>query len=83
MKIKVIYLFFMAALIFSSCTTTLQQRRVADELYEDPDSWLTGQNAYFGQSGDQYETSKDTLDQKDYERNCTLNWDLRSVKIQK
>ncbi len=38
MKTRNILMLIVAAVIFSSCSMTLQQRRVADELYQNPDN---------------------------------------------
>lgn len=65
MKTRTLFSLFIIAAIFSSCTTTLQQRRVADELYENPpDTYKEEQVDQSGQYRDQAERSKDTLDRK-------------------
>jgi len=65
MKTKTLFSIFIIAAIFSSCTTTLQQRRVADELYENPDTYTKEQVAQSGQYKYQAEKQKDTIYHKD------------------
>lgn len=65
MKTRTLFSLFIIAAIFSSCTTTLQQRRVADELYENPpDTYTEEQIDQSGRYRDQAEQSGDTLDRK-------------------
>lgn len=66
MKSKTLFFLFIATVIFSSCTTTLQQRRVADELYDDPVIQNQEQVRYSARSVDPY--AKDTLFRKDSNR---------------
>ncbi len=44
MKLKVILPVFVAAFLAASCSTTLQQRRVADELYQNPEQEVQQEN---------------------------------------
>ncbi len=64
MKTRTLFVPFIIAAIFSSCTTTLQQRRVADELYDTPQTPQEEQVAQSRNYQDQLQGSKDTLDRK-------------------
>ncbi|MFW5944508.1 MAG: hypothetical protein ACOCTU_04550 [Bacteroidota bacterium] len=65
MRTRTLFSILIAGIIFSSCTTTLQQRRVADELYENPDTYTSEQEARPEQDKDQAAKEKDTLSRYD------------------
>jgi hypothetical protein len=67
MKLKAIYLPVIAAFIMASCTTTLQERSVSDELYNDPQFTREENMAYSGDSKDRLYESNDTLREKNYD----------------
>ena len=64
MKTKTLFALIVIGIMVSSCTTTLQQRRVADELYETPQISRQDQVEQTQKYQDQWRKSKDTLDRK-------------------